>query len=95
VNVKVQFFAAVRELVGSREETVELPEGSTVAALLGFLVTRHGERLRDYLYDLKTGKLRPYIQLLVDAKPVEDAGGMSTVLSDGIVFAIIPPVGGG
>ena len=95
VKVKVQFFAAVRELVGAGEETLELPEHSTVTVLLDSVVKRHGEGLRDYLYGPKTGHLRPSIQLLIGDKPVSAIGGLSTVLSDGGVFAIIPPVGGG
>jgi len=95
VKVKVQFFASVRELVGSREETVELPDRSTVSALLDSLVKGHGESLRDYLYDSKTGELRRSIQLLIGDRPVSMIDAMSTVLPDGCVFAIIPPVGGG
>jgi MoaD family protein len=95
VKVKVQFFAAVRELVGSREETLELPDRSTVRVLLDALVKSHGERLRDYLYDPKTGNLRPSIQFLIGDMPVYAGNEKSTVLSDGAVFAIIPPVGGG
>jgi len=95
VKVKVQFFAAARELVGTREETIELPDSSTVGSLLDSLVRDHGERLRNYLYDPKTGQLRPSLHFLIDDKPISATGGMSTVLSDGVVFAIIPPVGGG
>jgi len=95
VKVKVQFFAAVRELVGSREETVELPDQSSVRALLDSLVKIHGEQLRNYLYDPSTGELRRAIQLLIGDRPVSVIDGMSTILSDGCVLAIIPPVGGG
>jgi MoaD family protein len=95
VNVNVQYFAAVRELVGTREESVELPDHSTVSALLDELVRRHGERLRDYLFDRRTGNMRPSIQFLVGDLPISATGGLSTVLPEGTVFAIIPPVGGG
>ena len=95
MKVKVQFFASARELVGSREETVELPDQSTVRTLLDSLIKIHGEQLRKYLYDPDTGELRRAIQLLVGAESISALGGMSTVLSDGCVFAIIPPVGGG
>jgi molybdopterin converting factor small subunit len=95
VRVRVQFFASVRELVGSREETVELPDQSTVRALLDSLVKGHGERLRDYLYDPKTGEVRRSIQLLIGDRPVPTIDGTSTVLPAECIFAIIPPVGGG
>jgi len=95
MKVKVQFFAAARELVGSREEVLDVPVGFTVRALLDLLLEKHGDRLRDYLFDPKTGDLRRSIQLLVGDRSVIDLGGMTAVLSDGSVFAIIPPVGGG
>ena len=95
MKVNIQYFASARELVGTKEETVELGDNSTVKSLLDLLVKIHGERLRDYLYDHKTGQLRPSIQFLIGDKPVSMPGGMSTVLPDGVVFAIIPPVGGG
>lgn len=96
LRVKVQYFAAVRELVGLREEAIELPGQPTVTVLLDELVKRHGEGLGNYLYDSKTGKLRSSIQLLIGDVPVSAAkDGLSSVLPDGAVFAIIPPVGGG
>jgi len=95
VKVKVQFFAAVRELVGSREETIELEGTSTVRCLLDTLVKRHGEPLKAYLFDPKSGYPRSSIQFLIDDKPVQMRLGLDMMISDGSVFAIIPPVGGG
>jgi molybdopterin converting factor small subunit len=95
VNVKVQYFAAVRELLGLREETLELPDRSTVSVLLDELDRRHGGRLRVYLYDAKTGKLRSSVHFLIGDMPIPATEVSSTILPDGAVFAIIPPVGGG
>ena len=95
LEVKVQFFAAVRELVGLREETLELPNGGTVRNLIDLLVERHGQGLRNYIYDPKTDELRRSLQILVSDKPTSALNGLSTVLSDGCVLAIIPPIGGG
>jgi len=95
MRVKVQYFAAVRELVGLREEILELPDRSSVGILLEELVHRHGERLKQYLFDTKTGNVRQSIQFLIGDIPAFGAGAASTILPDGVVFAIIPPVGGG
>ena len=95
MKVNVQFFAGVRELVGLREETLELPEGGTVRNLLDLLVEKHGQGLRDYVYDPKSDELRRSLQILVGDKPTSVLNGLSTVLTDGCVLAIIPPVGGG
>lgn len=95
LKVNVQFFAAVRELVGLREETLELTNGATVRNLLDLLVESHGKRFRDYIYDPKTNELRRSLQILVGDKPTSALNGLATVLTDGGVLAIIPPVGGG
>jgi molybdopterin synthase sulfur carrier subunit len=95
LKVNVQFFAAVRELVGLREETLELPDGGTVRNLLDLLVERHGQGLRNYIHDPKSDQLRRSLQILVGDKPTSALNGLETVLTDGCVLAIIPPVGGG
>ena len=95
MKVNVQFFAAVRELVGLREETLELPNGGTVKNLLDLLVERHGQSLRNYIYDPKSDELRRSLQVLVGDKPTSALNGLTTELTDGCVLAIIPPVGGG
>ena len=69
LKVNVRFFATVRELVGLREETLELPDGGTVENLLDLLVERHGKPFRDYIYDPKSDELRRSIQILVGDKP--------------------------
>ena len=95
MKVKVQFFASVRELVGLSEETLELRDGGTAKDLIEILVARHGEGLRDCIFEPKSGDLRRSLQFLVGEKPISALDGLSTRLMDGCVFAIIPPVGGG
>jgi MoaD family protein len=95
LKVTVQFFASVRELVGVREETLELANGGTVSDLREILILRHGEGFRNYVFDPKTKRLRPSLQFLVGDKSISVPDGLSTVLVEGCVFAIIPPVGGG
>lgn len=95
LKVNVRFFAAVRELAGLREEILDLPDGGTVQNLLDLLVKVHGKLFREYLYDANGEKLRQSIQILVGDKSISALNGLSTVLTDGCVLAIIPPVGGG
>ena len=95
MKVKVHYFAAVRELVNLREEILDVADGTTVKGLLDLLVARHGGRLKEYVFDSKTGSPRPHLQFLLGEKSISGINGFSTVLTDGCVFAIIPPVGGG
>ncbi len=94
MKVKLQYFASVRELVDLREEVIDVPIGTDVSGLLDVLAAKHGDRLREYLFDRK-GSPRPHLQFILDEKSISETGGFSTVLTDGCRFAIIPPVGGG
>lgn len=94
MNVKIQYFAIVREIVNLREEVLNINQGSTVLDLLKLLTTRHA-KLKDYLFDSKTECPRPFLQFLVDDKLISNFDGFETPLTRDCAFAIIPPVGGG
>ena len=94
MKVTVQYFAIIREIVDLREEVLNLTEGCTVLDLLSFLGSKH-QKLKDYVIDPKTGIPRTSIQYLIGDKLISALNGFSTILQDGNVFAIIPPVGGG
>jgi MoaD family protein len=94
MNVKVQYFAIIREMVNVRDEVVNLGQSTTVLDLLKLLVTRHAQ-LKDYVFDPKTEYPRPNLQFLVDDKLISNLKGFDTLLTQDCTFAIIPPVGGG
>ena len=94
MNVKVQYFAIVREMVGLRDEVLNLPEGITVLDLLKIIVTRHSQ-LKEYIFDPKTEYPRPNLQFLVDDNLISALKGFETSMTQDCTFAIIPPVGGG
>ena len=94
MNVKIRYFASVRELVNLREETIEVPVGTNVRNLLDILAAKHGDKLKQYLLD-QTGNPREYLQFLLNEKSISQIDGFLTLLSDGSTLAIIPPVGGG
>jgi MoaD family protein len=95
LKVKIQYFAKIRELVGLREETLEVKEKTTVLDALNVLAEKHGEQLKQYVFDSKTGNPRPYLQFLVNEDSITKLNGLMTVLEDNSSLAIIPPVGGG
>jgi len=94
MNVKVQYFAIVREMVNIRDEVLNLTQGITVLDLLKIIVTRHSQ-LKDYIFDSKTSTPRPNLQFLVDDNLISALKGFETQLTKDCTFAIIPPVGGG
>ena len=94
MNVKVQYFAIVREMVGLRDEVLNLTQGITVLDLLKIIVTRHSQ-LKEYIFDPKTEYPRRNLQFLVDDNLISALKGFETSMTQDCIFAIIPPVGGG
>jgi molybdopterin converting factor subunit 1 len=81
IGVRVRFFAAPREALGTGELEMEIPAGSTVGELIGSLTERYPV-LRAYTRFLSVAVNRAYV-------------GMQTELHDGDEVACLPPVGGG
>jgi len=94
MNVKIQYFAIVREMVGLRDEVLDLTRGTTVLDLLKLIVMKHNQ-LKDYLFDPKTALPRSNLQFLVDDNLISALKGFETSMTKDCTFAIIPPVGGG
>jgi molybdopterin converting factor subunit 1 len=80
-SVLVLYFAALRDLAGTSEEQVGIPEPTSVAALLAMLEARHGQ------LQGRLGSVRVAVN--------EEFSEPSTVLRGGEVVALIPPVSGG
>lgn len=79
--VTVLYFAAIGEFLGKSEETVPLPAGRTVGALVEELAARHSG-LATRLPHLRVARNEEFVSL--DAP-----------LEAGDVVALIPPVAGG
>lgn len=95
MKVSVRLFTTLRELAGRGEETLEFNLRSvTVQEVLETLVKRHGRAFREYLYDDKN-RVREHLQLLVNGRSVNLIGDLETLLKEGDVVAVVPPVGGG
>lgn len=94
MEVKVQYFAITREIVNLREEILNLDRGVKVSDVLKVLAAKHN-KLRDYLFDPKTGVPRSYLQFMVNGNQISSLDGYDTALTENCTFAIIPPVGGG
>lgn len=81
MNVKVKLFAAFREVVGTKEEDLQLPEDTTVNGLLDEYIRRFPALAR----------YREHIILSVN----REYGAPSRVLKDGDEVSFLPPVSGG
>jgi len=95
LKIRVQYFASVRELVGLRQEILEVEEKATVLDVLRVLARRHGEEFREYVFNPGTESPRSHLQFLVNEDSISSLNGLSTVLLDNSSLAIFPPVAGG
>jgi molybdopterin synthase sulfur carrier subunit len=81
MRVKVKLFSAFRDIVGAKEEDVELPDGTTVSGLLEDYIRRFPQM----------GRFRDHIVLSVNSQ----FGAATRVLKDGDIVSFLPPVSGG
>jgi molybdopterin converting factor subunit 1 len=81
MDVRVRYFAALRETVGREDETLELPEGADVAAARAALAARH-PALAALLPRCVAAVNRAYVTPEAPLAP-----------GDELVF--VPPLGGG
>jgi molybdopterin synthase sulfur carrier subunit len=97
LRVTVRFFTSLRELTGKRGETLNFRDGEavTVNKVLKKLAERYGKSFVEYVYDIKTGEVKGFLQFLVNGRSAFTLNGLDTKLANGDVLAIIPPVGGG
>jgi molybdopterin synthase sulfur carrier subunit len=94
MEVEVRYYAVLRELAGKRSERVTLPEGSSVRDLVGLLVKRYGEGFERYIYDCE-GRVRGYLSYMLNGFNINSLDGFETLLRDGDILSLLPPIGGG
>ena len=97
LKIRIRLFTSLRELVGKRElefEATHSDKPIIVSILLELLAERYGREFRRYVYD-ESGKVRDYLQFLVNGRSITQLEGFETRLKENDLVAIIPPVGGG
>jgi molybdopterin synthase sulfur carrier subunit len=94
MKLSVQYSAQLRTAAGRQQEEVELPDGSSLAALLKHLASRLDEHAAAHLI-APGGSIRPSLLVVVNdsAAPVQLAA--STELRHGDVVLLLPPIAGG
>ena len=94
MKLRVQYTAQLRTAAGRPEEEVELPAGSTLAALLALLASRLDAAAAAHLF-APEGHIRPSLLLVVNDAVASAEAAQSTVLRPGDVVLLMPPIAGG
>jgi MoaD family protein len=97
LEISVRFFTTLREVTGKKEETIKFKTSKTVTvnAIIEKLAKEYGKSFTDYVFDRRTGKVKGFLQFLINGRSASTNKGLDTKLADGDILAIIPPVGGG
>jgi molybdopterin synthase sulfur carrier subunit len=95
--LKIRYIGLLRNSLGKSEETVELPDGTTVRDLLDVLGEKYGNDFRATVLT-SDGKLKPTTTLLLDGTDIEGTGGLESSLVSReqltILALVHPPAGG-
>jgi molybdopterin converting factor small subunit len=94
MKLRVHYSAQLRAAVGRPHDELDLPDGSSLAALLDGLIGQLDSAARTHLI-APGGGIRPSLLIVVNdaAAPVHAAA--STELQDGDVVLLLPPIAGG
>lgn len=93
MDIELRFFGPFRDQVGERAVVREVSEETTVGAILSSLTDEIPE-LGESFYD-GDGRLSNSVNVTVNKRNVRQLEGSETVLSDGDVLRLAPPVAGG
>ncbi|MEE9549301.1 MAG: MoaD/ThiS family protein [Candidatus Binatia bacterium] len=95
--VNVSYLGLVRNVIGCREEEIEVTPGITVGELLAALVERHGDPFRLSVFK-GSGELRSTALVCVNDCDIAQLNGLGTRLESGekvsVVVGVYPPEGG-
>ncbi len=95
VGMDVEFvsYATVRDAIGTKSVTRDLPEGTTAEDALRDLAVEY-EGLDSLLFT-SDGEIRPHVNVLVNDENIRDRDGQATTLSAGDTVGLSPGVAGG
>ncbi len=93
MKLRVQYTAQLRTVTGRPEEVVELPEGSSVAALLKHLAANSDGAAAHLLS--ADGQTHRSLLVVVNDSAMGTRDAQNTELRCGDVVTLLPPIAGG
>ena len=92
MKVRVKAFATFREVMDNQVD-MEFTEGTTLRTLLADLTGRYGG-LSELMF-ANPDTLRDFVNILKNGRNVHFLSGLDTLLDNGDVIALFPPIAGG
>ena len=93
MRITVRFYGIAYDNTGIREWRPELKEKATIGTLLSLIVEQFPP-MKSLVLD-KEGKLSNYLSLAVNNVDILGLNSFETVLLEGDIVFVIPPIGGG
>ncbi|MFC4543898.1 ubiquitin-like small modifier protein 1 [Halosolutus amylolyticus] len=94
MEIELRFFATFREAVGTKEHSRTVADDATVGDVLEALEDEY-EGLEGRLLTEDGDAIRPQLSVLKNGRNVVHMAGPATVLDEGDVVSVFPPVAGG
>jgi len=93
-QIKVLYFGILREIVGLRQEIMEIDDKTPAIEIVSKLAEKHGKRFRDFVFDSE-GKTRAGLAYAVNGDTIEESALAKTKCKEVKEFVILPPISGG
>ncbi|OGO27343.1 MAG: hypothetical protein A2W33_08010 [Chloroflexi bacterium RBG_16_52_11] len=92
--MKINFYATLRQIVGTKQVDFDLAENSTIGMVLEQVIQRY-PALRPELF-AENGELYPYVQVIINGRHVAHLEKyLDTPLIPDDLVSLFPAVGGG
>jgi MoaD family protein len=91
--ITVRFYGVAYDIVGSRERSFNLENSTSILDLLNLMIDVYPD-LIGLVFDEHL-EFRDYLSISVNNVDIRGKNGVDTVLKDGDVVYLMPPIGGG
>ena len=96
MQISIRYFTTLREITGKKEEKLCIENQKfTISLALKILSDRYGKPFINYVFDSSEMQVKKFIQVLINGANIDTLNGQETLLQEGDILAILPPVGGG
>jgi molybdopterin converting factor small subunit len=90
--IKIIFFGPLEKWAGKRSYT---GEGNNIEEFLRNLESQIGKSLINHLTHVETGSVKSHFHILLNGIDTDSETCLTTLLKNGDVITVVPPIGGG